>query len=280
MKTLLLPLSFAVLLLPAAAAPLRSAEVTTVVNDVRVYRKTTSVSVAKQGDSVTGTDAVHTGRNSRAELRFPDQSITRIGANSIFSFRSGSRDMEIQQGSFLLQVPKNAGGATIRTATVTAAITGTTTLTECNPGHWIKFITLEGTARLKHNKGGGFMDIPPGQMIVMRVDDNRIPRPIVVNVGKLVKTSKLLGKDFGPLKEEADALVDQTVQDQKDLRDNGKLVPAGVIIGGPSIQKDGGRNPDIATIPTFPSGDMGGHDGGYDDDWGNEGGGGNDDITY
>lgn len=33
--------------------------------------------------------------------------------------------MEIKQGSFLLQVPKNAGGATIRTSTVTAAITGT-----------------------------------------------------------------------------------------------------------------------------------------------------------
>jgi hypothetical protein len=265
MKTLLLPLSFAALLLPAAAAPLRSAEVTTVINDVRVYRKTTSVSVAKQGDRVTGTDAVHTGRNSRAELRFPDQSVTRIGANSIFSFRSGSRDMEIKQGSFLLQVPKNAGGATIRTATVTAAITGTTTLMECNPGHWIKFITLEGTAKLRHNNGGEFMDIPPGQMIVMRPDDNRVPRPIVVNVGKLVKTSKLLGKNFGPLKEEADALVDQTVQDQKNLRDMGKLVPAGVLIGGPSINRGGGRDPDNSVIPSLPSGGRGGNDDYYDD---------------
>jgi len=265
MKTLLLPLSFTALLLPAGAAPLRSAEVTTVVNDVRVYRKSTSAAAAQQGDRISGTDAVHTGRQSRAELLFPDQSITRIGANSVFSFRSGSRDMEIQQGSFLLQVPKNAGGATIRTATVTAAITGTTTMMEYNPGQWVKFITLEGTAKLKMNKGGGFMDIPPGQMIVMRPDDNRIPRPIVVNVGKLMKTSKLVGKNFGPLKKEAENLVKQTEQDQKDLRDKGKLVPTGVLVGGPGIRKDGGRDQDPSVMPPTPPGGRGSHGGGGDD---------------
>ncbi len=172
--------------------------------------------------------------------------------------------MEIQQGSFLLQVPKNAGGATIRTATVTAAITGTTTMMEYNPGQWLKFITLEGTARLRLNKGGDAVDVPPGQMIVMRPDANRIPRPIIINVNKLVKTSKLTGRNFTPLAPEAGDLVQQTIRNQNDLRNQGALVQTGVLIGGPTIRPDGARDPDPAIIPTSPP--TGGHDS-YHNGW-------------
>lgn len=248
MKTMMMiPLMGAALLMPAAAAPLRSAEVTTVVNDVRVYRNSNSGVAASVGDRIAGTDDLHTGRRSRAELMFPDKSLARIGANSIFSFRSGSRDMEIKQGSFLLQVPKDAGGATIRTATVTAAITGTTTMMEYNPGQWIKFITLEGTAKLKLNQGGESIDVPPGQMVFLRTDDNRIPRPIMINVQKLVRTSKLTGKDFNKLAPETTAMVDQTIRQQNDARNQGEITPAGVVASGPVIRDGGGRDPDPAT---------------------------------
>jgi len=252
MKTMMMfPLIGAAILLPASGAPLRTAEVTTVVNDVRIYRNSTSGETASVGERLAGKDDLHTGRRSRAELTFPDKSLARIGANSIFSFRSGSRDMEIRQGSFLLQVPKDAGGATIRTATVTAAITGTTTMMEYNPGQWFKFITLEGTAKLRLNNGGGFVEVPPGQMVFMRTDDNRIPRPIMINVQKLVRTSNLTGKDFGPLQPGATAMVNETIRKQNDARNQGQIAPAGVIASGPSVREDGGRNPDPATsLPT------------------------------
>ena len=48
----------------------------------------------------------------------------------------------------LLRVPKNAGGAQIKTAAVTAAITGTTIMLEYHPDAYIKFIVLEGTGRI------------------------------------------------------------------------------------------------------------------------------------
>jgi hypothetical protein len=256
MKTLIMiPLFGAAMWIPASGAPLRSAEVTTVVNDVRIYRNSASGVAASIGDRLSGSDDLHTGRRSRAELMFADKSITRIGANSIFSFRSGSRDMEIKQGSFLLQVPKDAGGATIRTATVTAAITGTTTMMEYNPGQWIKFITLEGTAKLRLNKSGESIDVPPGQMIFMRTDDNRIPRPIMINVQKLMRTSKLTGKDFNDLDPDAAALVDATIRNQNDARNQGEIAPAGVIVSGPTIRDGGGRDPNPTSAPPMSSGE-------------------------
>jgi len=124
----------------AHAAPLKTANLTKKVNDVRISESSRQAREASVGDRLTGSSTVLTGRQSRAELTFPDQTVTRIGANAAFRFNSGSRDMEIKQGSFLLQVPKNAGGATIRTSTVTAAITGTTTMMEYSPGRWVKFI--------------------------------------------------------------------------------------------------------------------------------------------
>lgn len=253
MKTITILLIGAACLMPATAAPLKSAEVTTVVNDVRIYRGSASAATAAVGESIAGKDDLHTGRRSRAELTFPDQSLTRIGANSIFSFRSGSRDMEIKQGSFLLQVPKNAGGATIRTATVTAAITGTTTLMEYNPGKWIKFITLEGKAKLKMNEGGDSVEVLAGQMIFMRIGDKKIPEPIMINIQRLVKTSNLLGKDFKKLRPEADELVKQTIEEQNESRNEGEIYPVRVIIGGPSIKEGGGRDPNPSTDPRLLS---------------------------
>ena len=89
--------------------------------------------------------AVRTGVESRAELTFTDQTLARLGANTIFSFSGGTRHLELSGGAMLLRVPKDAGGAQINTVAVTAAITGTTVMLEFHPDAFIKFIILEGT---------------------------------------------------------------------------------------------------------------------------------------
>jgi FecR protein. len=43
---------------------------------------------------------------SRSELKFPDQTLARLGANTIFSFNEGTRDLNLQDGAMLLRVPK------------------------------------------------------------------------------------------------------------------------------------------------------------------------------
>ena len=55
-----------------------------------------------------------TGDDSRAELKFPDQTITRIGSNALFRFRQGGRDMTLDGGTMLFSSPKGAGGGEVR----------------------------------------------------------------------------------------------------------------------------------------------------------------------
>jgi len=223
----------------ATAAPLKTAVVTTVVNDVRLSEKSAEARSVATGQKMSGSSTLLTGRQSRAAMTFPDRTVTRIGANSVFRFSSGSRNMEIEKGSFLLQVPKNAGGATIRTATVTAAITGTTTMMEFSPGQWIKFVCLEGKAKLS-NRNGKTVEIPAGQMMVMHPDAANFPRPMIVNVGKMMKTSALADDaTFGELSPEAQAAIEETEQQQMAERRVGSLLPAGLINRLPKREEQG-----------------------------------------
>jgi len=234
------------------AETLQSAKVTARVNDVRLHQ-TSSSRQAKVGDTVRGHTSVQTGRRSRAELTFQDRTVTRLGANSAFTFRKGSRDINLNQGSVLLQVPKSAGGATIRTATVTAAITGTTILMEYNRGKWVKLITLEGTVSLNLGKKGGGkggffrrsqkVKVPAGKMIVMRPDGEIITRPVDVDLKRLLKTSILAGdKVFGPLSPEALGHIANAVAAQERLKRKGVLVSENQVDRHPGSRAITDRN--------------------------------------
>ena len=117
----------------AGAAQLQEARVTQVVNDVKLLLEQAAPRPAAISDLVRHGTAVRTGTQSRSELTFADLTITRLGANTIFSFKEGTREMNLIDGAILFQVPKGSGGATIRTVGVTAAITGTTGIAEFHP---------------------------------------------------------------------------------------------------------------------------------------------------
>ncbi len=157
-----------------AAGTLQSAQVTRVYNKVDLLVPEQQAAAAKIGDSVAGKTAVQTGNQSRAELEFNDQTIARLGANSVFSFDKGTRDLNLNEGVILLEVPKNAGGATVNTAAVTAAVTGTTIMIEYHKATgatkaMVKFIVLEGTMRLKlKGHAGESVLLNAGQMITIQ----------------------------------------------------------------------------------------------------------------
>ncbi len=221
------------LIVPAAADTLRTANVTTAVNEVQIFPGSSAAHGAAIGEKVATPSSVQTGRQSRAELTFNDSTITRLGQNSVFSFREGGRNVELQQGSILLQVPKNAGGATIRTATVTAAITGTTVMFEYSPGKWIKLITLEGVQKLSINGGKSSIDVPAGKMAIMHPNDTVVPELITVDVAKVMATSPLAGNaPFGPLPPHALMLIQQTIHDQLVAKREGILLPTNYVIQG------------------------------------------------
>lgn len=228
-----------VLVLSAAwlkAAPLETAAVTAAFNKVVIARPDSSIHPANVGDVLTGHSTLETGVSSRAELTFNDQTLARIGANSVFSFDRGTRDLELNQGVIFLQVPKNAGGATIQTAAVTAAITGTTIAIEYAPirsgfAGAIKIFVLEGTLRAYlRSKPGESLLLQAGEMIAMKPNASVLPDARVFDLRRLVITSGLLGKQFTSLPSMPIIRHQMELQDAK--KEKGTLILANYALQG------------------------------------------------
>jgi FecR protein len=211
-----------------AAGQLESAEVTRVYNRVELLPPEESAIPAKIGDDINGRTAVQTGGQSRAELKFNDQTLARLGANSVFSFERGTRDLNLSEGVILLEVPKNAGGATINTAAVTAAVTGTTVMVQYQKGATpkedaMKFIVLEGKMKLKlKGRFGKTIVLGPGETISMRAGDKNFPPISQIDIQRLSETSGLMGREFSPLRNEP--YIVQTMDQQRILKSKGKLL--------------------------------------------------------
>jgi len=204
------------------AAPLNQATVTRVVNKVEIIPSDAAPQPADVGEIIRGQTGVRTGGNSRAQLTFADRTLARLGANTLFSFERGTRALDLENGSILLQVPKGAGGATIRSAPVTAAITGTTVMMEYSPGNpgTVKLICLEGTVRLGLvGRLGESVLVGPGQMIAVAANARSLPNPVTVDVKRILKTSKLVKE--GEL--ESEGLIMETVETQQQMLADGKL---------------------------------------------------------
>ena len=106
------------------AEELKEARVTQVIQDVKLLPSNESPRPAAVSDNVRHGTAVQTGVQSRSELTFKDQTITRLGEKTIFSVGEGARTIDLGSGQFLLYVPKKAGAAKVKMGPVTAAITG------------------------------------------------------------------------------------------------------------------------------------------------------------
>jgi hypothetical protein len=213
------------------AGPLTSAEVTKIIHRVSLIEAAKRARPAVLRDVIKDDLGLQTGARSRSELLFQDNTLTRVGAETFFSFKTGTRDLTLEKGSMLLQVPKGLGGAKIHTAAVTAAITGTTIMMEYSPRQYLKVLVLEGSLRLSRN--GSFGDsvvLHPGKMVIMRPDAKKIPDPVDVDLAEIVRTSALVnfpGSNILP----SMPLIQAAINDQaKDLA-RGTLVPTNLVIG-------------------------------------------------
>lgn len=215
---------------PAGAASFNSAQITKAVNDVKLLPHGGSARPAAEGNTVKRNTSVLTGRRSRAELTFPDASLIRLGQNTSFSFLDGKREVDLKEGTMLLQQPKWRGRTEIRTAAVSAAITGTTVILESSKGpdacgacdccrgvcainrrkHHdaccadkagiVKLLVLEGSMRFNLNAAPNkSLTLKAGEMVSMVSGATQIPRVFVFDIKQLVKTSGLINGEFAPL---------------------------------------------------------------------------------
>jgi hypothetical protein len=222
---IILPVTFlalAALAAPSPAANLNEATVTRLVNQVEIIPSGQSPKPASLGEIVRGGTDIRTGGNSRAQITFTDRTLARLGANTLFSFERGTRSLDLESGTILLQVPRNAGGATIRSAPITAAITGTTVMMEYSPGNpgTVKLIVLEGTVRISlTGRLGESVLVGPGQMITVAADARSLPDPANVDIKRILRTSRLI--QDGDL--ESFGLIMETVDLQQQMIREGKL---------------------------------------------------------
>lgn len=171
------------------------ARVTVVFHDVKLLPEDQKPRPAELNETVKEDIAVRTGHDSRSELTFVDLTITRLGSNTVFSFNKAGRNVQLNAGSMLLRVPKNSGGAQLKTDACSIAITGTTLILDAMRSGRNKLTVLEGSARMSLNNypnesalahGGQLLDVPPGA--------KKMPAPVHFDVRRMMKSHVLITK--------------------------------------------------------------------------------------
>src|ERR1041385_3372554 len=79
----------------AAATELEEAQVTQVVQDVKVVPSNSAARPAAVNETVRQGTAVHTGSQSRSELTFKDKTITRLREKTIFNVLNDLRHLRL-----------------------------------------------------------------------------------------------------------------------------------------------------------------------------------------
>jgi len=194
----------------AIAADLQEAKVTQVVQDVKVVPAGAAARPASVNETVRQGNAVQTGVQSRSELTFKDQTITRLGEKTIFNVGGEGRTIELGSGQFLLYVPKKAGGAKVKMGAVTAAITGTTVLGNVTPSGVIEFTVLEGTACIHLDRVGQDLMVSAGQKLVYDPVANRLEDPVDVDLQQQLNSPLITGFRQLP----SAPLINEAIQNQ------------------------------------------------------------------
>lgn len=239
----------------ADAAQLKEAQVTQVIKDVKVFSSGAAPRPAAVGDEVRDGATVITGTESRAEVTFANQTLARLGANTVFSLNQGTGDMNLADGAVLFQVPKGAGRAKIKTAAVIAATTGATGIADFHPHSYVKFLLLEGEVRIYlTNRVGESVLLHPGQILITKPDAKSLPEAAYFDIGRFMNSCRLV-LDFPPLASQALTSINREILNQKNTRG---LIPTNLVIFGTGAnvvlvdnadQKTKTRPPERGTAP-------------------------------
>src|SRR5437016_8073088 len=85
------------------AGELKEAQVTQVIQDVRLLPSNASPRPASVSDRVHEDTAVRTAEEHRTELHSQTMLVTRLVSQTIFSFKGGTRTINLKSGSILLR---------------------------------------------------------------------------------------------------------------------------------------------------------------------------------
>jgi len=210
----------------ADAAPLTESTVTEIIKEVNLLPAGTAAATqAKLKDVVKAPDRVRTGAESRTELTAPDDTITRIGANTVFSFEAKERVLNLEKGSLLFHSPKGAGGGTIKSGGASAAVLGTTLIVAATDNGGFKVIVLEGQGRVTLPNGRR-VNLNAGQMVFVLPGGGGLSEVLDINLAKLVAGS-LLVKGFSHELSSV-ARIDTAIKKQDRQLKKGRAMDTGI----------------------------------------------------
>src|SRR5205823_5460758 len=184
------------------AAEQKQARVTEVIHDVRLLAAKAAARPAAVNDTIHEGTAVRTGTDSRAELTFSDLTLTRLGANTVFTFGAGARTYDLGSGAILMTAPPQAGTIKINTAVATCAVSGFTAILERHSNTWNKFVLLHGDGYIQiHEIPGDPCRLHTGQMVIFPPHPTHCPQVLNIDIskvlnGKLVKGFKTKLPEF------------------------------------------------------------------------------------
>jgi hypothetical protein len=176
------------------AAALSDARLSQIVNHVRA-RSSGTASIPATTDAALHDGSIETGADSRAELSFRDQTVVRLGDNTVLGFESHSRTLALSSGAVLTQVPSGVGSTTLKVRNITATVTGTTLAVEFLPQAYTKFISLDGTSRVCLKKSNWTSDcvlLRAGQMMIASADPKGLPEAVDVDLNHLIETCQFI----------------------------------------------------------------------------------------
>lgn len=211
----------------ASAAPLSRATITEVVKDVKVISGATKApKAARVRETFNTPDVLRTGAESRAEMVADDQTITRVGANTLFSFEPGQREIQLQRGSVLFHSPAGKGGGTIKTAAATAAVLGTTLIVVTTRDGGFKVLVIEGRGRVR--AASGSRSLGAGQMTFM-LPGGRLGPVYTFQLSEQVAASRLVSGFRTKLASQPK--IDAAIAQQNAKIAKGKLLQTGLLAG-------------------------------------------------
>ena len=217
------------------AADLKQSKVTQVVNDVQIISAADQTKKsATVNDAFNMPDILRTGPSSRAELVAPDETVTRVGANTIFSFDPANRTIDLKQGSLLFHSPHGKGGGSIHTGSATASVLGSTLIVSTTASGGFKVLALEDEASIQFTNGLK-QKLQPGQMTFILPGASQLAPVIIFRLDDLARGSQLVNGFNKPLP--SLPIIHHNVDDQNKDIQSGKLDDTGLAVGDDADDK-------------------------------------------
>ena len=248
-----------------AATEFKDAEITTLKNIVE-HDAGQGPTPAKVSEKIGENSKVTTAAASMAELTFGDSSITRIGANSVFSFQSKERLVKLDKGTALIHATPGNGGATVDCGGVTAAVSGSTFMASRSATGGAVFVLLESSGSLKvTTPGGQTAVIMPGQAASTGTGSKSAIQVFDVDVKKVMDTTPLVQGFKKELPSQAE--INVVSEKQQSMIREGKIEVLGVevvatgqdgdlLVGAPRERPEPGAGGDGLDINTAAGGEV------------------------